>query len=61
MTDAQRAKEWLEKNGWKVIGWFRGSWKVRKDMGLYLGDSTILKTDADLVAFAKSKGFEVEG
>ena len=61
MIDAQLAKEWLEKKGWKVIQGLHGTWKVRRDRGLLLGDEMLLYTDADLIAFAKSKGFEVEG
>ena len=56
--DAVKAKEWLNKNGFRVLSWFNGSWKVRKDMGFVLGESMIFKSDTQLIAFAKSKGWE---
>ena len=57
MTDALRAKEWLIGNGFSVLHWFGGSWKVRKNMGFVLGDSMIFKSDAELIAFARANGW----
>ena len=57
---AQLAKEWLEKNGWKVIQGLHGTWKVRRDRGLLLGDEMLLYTHAELITFARQKGYEVK-
>lgn len=51
MTDALRAKEWLEKKGFYVYRF--GDWYVKGN-----GHNTWGLTDAELIAFARSKGFD---
>jgi hypothetical protein len=54
MTDAQRAKEWLEKDGVDVRRWEKAKrWILIK--------SARALTDAELIAFAREKGWRGEG
>ena len=58
MTDAQRAKEWLMQNGYWVTMIVRKKWLV---MERDTKAQDVFKTDAELIAFARSKGWGGEG
>jgi len=55
MTDAQRAKEWLASRDYLVMSSVPNRWYL-----VTLVDETHF-TDAELIAFAREKGFEVDG
>ena len=72
MTDAQRAKEWLEKHEYSVVealavsGHYEPYWsvvagKVWTHNTAGTDPELRFQSDAELIAFAKSKGFKVEG
>jgi hypothetical protein len=71
MTDAQRAKEWLEGEGYSVVdaiavsGHYEPYWSVMPSMAWTNQHAGMLKdpelrfhSDAELIAFAKEKGWE---
>ena len=58
MTDALiMAKEYLNVTGY-IILWVNDRWRIMDKHG---SRPLSFFTDAELIAFAKSKGFEVEG